>query len=499
MIKCPLLNRRFQKIYVYRTEQSYLLLCMDQLKNNNKIVSISRTSIELSMKMFQETYTFREGLHAVAKILIEEEGARKNETASYVLSKFFVCKCYGILGYPRFLDGHYLFLITKRAKVADLLGGSVYRVVEAKLENVLNQERSCLYRMTSTKSAEIKYIEYFNYMDVSGFYFSYDLDLTNSFQRQFQARETGVKCELDDTFVWNSYITSPLEGMQVCSELLLPVIYGYAEFKPMRIGSRDFTLGIVSRRGRFNAGTRFLRRGINEQGNVANFVETELILLEYFPMSNELKTVNAFAFVRGSIPLFWGHEKSAINPKPKIIMSPERDPQFAKTESHFKSLCGRYGETIFCLNLVKKGEKSSEFALGAGYKNFIDLASRRRMAEGQRPNLRWEWLDFFAFYQRSEKMLIRQVQKLAREDLKVVSLFHRSALAGKPRTQDGVIRVNCVDCLDRTNNVMAIISSVVLAKMLRLCGVENQNVFDENIRAVKDETMSVLFEMWGVC
>lgn len=33
--------------------------------------------------------------------------------------------------------------------------------------------------------------------------------------------------------------------------------------------------GIISRRSRFNVGTRYFKRGIDSNGNVANEVETE--------------------------------------------------------------------------------------------------------------------------------------------------------------------------------------------------------------------------------
>jgi len=32
---------------------------------------------------------------------------------------------------------------------------------------------------------------------------------------------------------------------------------------------------LIARRSRYMAGPRYLKRGINEEGNVANFVETE--------------------------------------------------------------------------------------------------------------------------------------------------------------------------------------------------------------------------------
>lgn len=103
-----------------------------------------------------------------------------NEKIEYILAKFFLLKSYGILGFPKFLDGYYIHFITKKEKICKLFGCKIYRVKEAKLEVVLNQEKSCLYTMNAIKTSEIKYIEYYTGMDYRYFYFSYELDLTRS-------------------------------------------------------------------------------------------------------------------------------------------------------------------------------------------------------------------------------------------------------------------------------------------------------------------------------
>lgn len=68
-------------------------------------------------------------------------------------------------------------------------------------------------------------------------------------------------------------------------------------------------------------GTRFLKRGLDSKGNVANEVETEFFMIERFPSDNSIKNVFSYIFYRGSIPLFWSHEKVKISPKPKIIIN----------------------------------------------------------------------------------------------------------------------------------------------------------------------------------
>ena len=76
---------------------------------------------------------------------------------------------------------------------------------------------------------------------------------------------------------------------------------------------------LISRRSRIFAGTRFLKRGVNEQGYVANDVETEQILYE--PNNGHLIHEHFSSCVqhRGSIPLFWAQDSSNnIIPKPPI-------------------------------------------------------------------------------------------------------------------------------------------------------------------------------------
>ena len=61
---------------------------------------------------------------------------------------------------------------------------------------------------------------------------------------------------------------------------------------------------------------RYLKRGVNEKGRVANDVETEQIVYEAVSGPTEVSSV---VQNRGSIPLFWSQETSKLNLKPDII------------------------------------------------------------------------------------------------------------------------------------------------------------------------------------
>jgi hypothetical protein len=63
---------------------------------------------------------------------------------------------------------------------------------------------------------------------------------------------------------------------------------------------------------------RFLKRGVNEKGRVANDVETEQIVFEDTP--DEIPhQISSVVQHRGSIPLIWFQETSRLNIRPDII------------------------------------------------------------------------------------------------------------------------------------------------------------------------------------
>jgi len=66
----------------------------------------------------------------------------------------------------------------------------------------------------------------------------------------------------------------------------------------MKFGEEDYTIALISRRRYLMAGTRLNSRGIDDEGNAANFVETEQIFLNRLYAFSNIQ-------IRGSIPLFW--------------------------------------------------------------------------------------------------------------------------------------------------------------------------------------------------
>jgi hypothetical protein len=76
-------------------------------------------------------------------------------------------------------------------------------------------------------------------------------------------------------FVWNHYLVKDWYRIMVRKQWIMPFIYGDVSKLNFSHDAKNCTIVLISRRSRRYAGTRYMKRGINEHGNVANYVEVE--------------------------------------------------------------------------------------------------------------------------------------------------------------------------------------------------------------------------------
>jgi len=132
-------------------------------------------------------------------------------------------------------------------------------------------------------------------------------DVTHTMQRTFDMRQRVAasapwQCA-DRRFFWNRRVSSFLQAAGA-HEWVLPVMNGFIDVRRHASGDgSDVTLVLISRRSAERQGTRLERRGLDEEGNVANFVETEQCVLK----EDGTGQAASYVQIRGSIPLFWGH------------------------------------------------------------------------------------------------------------------------------------------------------------------------------------------------
>lgn len=140
------------------------------------------------------------------------------------------------------------------------------------------------------------------------FCFSYDFDLTNSIQKQ-SIRNT-LKTDsfdwksVDKRFFWNDYVTKDLQSNEL-NKWILPITDAFIFHEKYIQNEQLVSYVLISRRSCHNTGARYLTRGINRVGQVANFVETEQII-------ECNKQLSAFLIIRGSIPIFWHQSKFLV-------------------------------------------------------------------------------------------------------------------------------------------------------------------------------------------
>lgn len=269
------------------------------------------------------------------------------------------------------------------------------------------------------------------------------------------------------------------------SRILTSAIRGYvstvivpASSSPFKaIGSHlPSTLTVMSRLSCRRAGTRFNARGIDDDGNVANFVETETVY--WFPTG----LCFSYAQVRGSVPVFWEQATGFLPQQQKIQITRSIEATQPAFDKHFEDLELKYG-AIHILNLLSES-KPGEVELTERFKLHVRQSPlyQRLSIENStdRCLLRESQFDFHAEtkgpagYEAAsmvrqlvenfaESFLYFQAENIEESDLRSRPNLVQSSVALQ---QLGVFRTNCLDCLDRTNLIQTILSQMALELFL---------------------------------
>ncbi|XP_069148403.1 phosphoinositide phosphatase SAC2 isoform X4 [Solanum lycopersicum] len=492
-----------------------------------KVLKIDRSeSTELLIHEDPTIYSEREYLDLLSRI---HEGNKPTGGLK------FVCLCYGIIGFIKFLGAHYLLVITERREIGKIRGHVVYAITESEMFPVPNS--TVLSKMTYSKD-ENRYLKLLRKMDLTkDYFFSYSYHIMLSFQKNLSNSKSGVAI-YETMFVWNEFLTREIHNQLQNTKWTVALVYGFFKQATFKISSQDFILTLIARRSRHYAGTRYLKRGVNEKGRVANDVETEQIVFEDVPEGSPFGATSVVQN-RGSIPLFWSQETSFLNVKPDIILS-RRDFKFEATKLHFEDLAQRYGNPIIILNLIKTFEKRPrEMILRAEFANAIEFLNKDLPEDERLRFLHWDInkrprikakmallrlgdvaanaleLTGFLHCQLIPTSRTEELQKLSptscddrgdhvKEDLDEMDVEMdnecdklRGAYCVKVSSvQNGVLRTNCVDCLDRTNVGQYAYGLVALSHQLHALGfVDIDNINIDSHSPLAQELMQIYEEM----
>ncbi|KAL3528549.1 hypothetical protein ACH5RR_007871 [Cinchona calisaya] len=513
------------KFKLYETLSNFYMIGWDKSKTFWKVLKIDRSEpTELNIVEDSVMYTEMECYDLLQRI---DDGNRSTGGLK------FVTMCYGIVGFVKLLGPYYLLLITKRRKIGIICGHAVYSITKSEMIPIPN---STVQSNMALSKNENRYKKLLRTVDLTkDFFFSYSYNIMLSLQKNLGNCETGIGL-YETLFVWNEYLTRGIRNQLKNAMWTVALVHGFFRQVKLSVSGRNFLLTLIARRSRHYAGTRYLKRGVNEKGRVANDVETEQIVLEDSCEACSLQ-ISSVVQIRGSIPLFWSQETSRLNIKPDIILS-RKDNNYAATKLHFENLVKRYGNPIIILNLVKTREKKPrESILRAEFANAIEFINKDLSDKNHLKFLHW---DINKHSRKATSALARLVDVAAyaldltgffycqgitpsrNDDLLNWSYFdsdkwdyaetkvcttkstaevHENSCSiegdniKKPLMfQNGVLRTNCIDCLDRTNVAQYAYGLVALGRQLHALGFMDATTIDMD-SPLADSLMKVYEEM----
>lgn len=292
--------------------------------------------------------------------------------------------------------------------------------------------------------------------------------LTTGMHKLFSGNDS-LWARADDRFFWNRDVIQDLKTCEAC-EWIVPFMSAFIEFKHECVTDNDkFALLFISRRSRFRQGCRFTRRGLDEHGSAANFVETEQIII--FPDGK----ISSYVQIRGSIPLHWSSPVS-MKYDPAVNINDDISESKHRAEKHINEILNLYSDNVNDSNVVFVNlidMKKDQLRLGVAFKDLIESFKDHIFQP-----LYYVWFDFHHECKKKGKW-----KNLANLANKVDELFRLQRYFSKTSSgevlswQIGVIRTNCMDNLDRTNVAQSIFARRSLIMQLGCVHVLNDPAY----------------------
>ncbi|XP_036269351.1 synaptojanin-2 isoform X1 [Pipistrellus kuhlii] len=366
---------------------------------------------------------------------------------------------YGCLGQLRLGSGDtalsFLVLVTGCTSVGRIPEAEIYKITATDfhpLQAAAREEE----RLPALRKILSSGVFYFSWP-------SHGFDLTVRAQKQGDDSD-----EWGHPFFWNQLLHLPLRQHQVsCRDWLLKVICGVVAIRTVYAAHKQAKACLISRIGCERAGARFLTRGVNDAGHVANFVETEQTIY----MDDG---VSSFVQIRGSVPLFWEQPGLQVGSH-HLRLNRGLEANAPAFDRHMVLLKEQYGKQVV-VNLL--GNRGGEEVLNRAFKKLLWASCHA----GDTPMINFDFHQF-ARGRRLEKLenLLRPQLQLHWDDLGVFTRGERVS----PRFQKGTLRMNCLDCLDRTNTVQSFIALEVLHLQLRSLGLNSKPIADRFVESFR--------------
>ena len=398
---------------------------------------------------------------------------------------------FSVLGYIDAIKKSYIICSSHTEFVGKILDAKVFKI------------KKFLYIPNSGNDIDENDKQYIQMLDDflsrNPLYYSDKIDLTISFLSM------GKKYDISPTsyifpytvnqYCWNYSIGKFFDSIGM-NEFIYPVINGFFGARAVNEYNKDMQFILIGRKDDRRSGMRFLIRGADSNGNVANCVENEEILI-----FNDDNYINILSFVqiRGSIPILWSQE-------PCLLLNPPIRPydDFGKNSEvfklHIEELFENYN-SICCINLIDK--KKDQNIIGEYYSNIVK--NYKEMNKQKADLLDFSWFDFHARCKHNKYENIKQLFKsnsvnkslknykythikISKNRLQAIDnenkiefLYIHHKLLEYQQKQLGTFRTNCIDSLDRSNVVQSSFGRYFILMMLNDCQFSNIPPSDDDI------------------
>lgn len=363
-----------------------------------------------------------------------------------------------IFGFYDFLSGSYVALVVESEKFVS--AGNI-DIREAKKILVVPLFRNGRMLSNEKQNDENTYLQLLHSaISQHQFYFSTSYDITHSQQRIAQLTPRQLSEPLwsraNNKFFWNREVVLDMIACQA-DDWIVPFMSAYIEYRPgCEADSDKFGILFISRRSRFRQGCRFTKRGLDDLGHAANYVETEQVLL--FPDGK----ITSFIQIRGSIPVAWC---SPVHMRYDPAVTIDSDPKAVTwCAKHMDDITNDHSQSsdfkIICVNLID--HKKDQNKLGIAFETMIQAVN-----EKVTPPVQYIWFDFHAECKKKGKWSnLSKLLQMIEADILKHEFFCKMPNGAVTSWQKGIIRTNCMDNLDRTNVVQSIFARRSLLQQL---------------------------------
>ncbi|KAI8622011.1 SacI homology domain-containing protein [Chytriomyces sp. MP71] len=415
----------------------------------------------------------------------------------------FATDAFAVVGIADLCFAKYVLVVTHRTLAATVQAHKIWRVTRGKAipvgvvglsaavlpvnafeaaAKLLNEEDLAKYTLDMSLLESL-----LDVLNSGHIYYSTTYDLTHSVQHNYFSYNVNPSDAIvDDRYFFNRHFMRPILDL-VTPAAQVPWVYkmicGYAGGIDIPVAINPampqsiFTTVLISRLSTLRLGTRYVRRGLDLEGNAANSVEMEQIVFHHDFQADA--GISSFVQLRGSAPLVWTQERD-LKYRPELnLADPAKLEVWASIQEHFADLrtqyigdasvaAGRDFGKVVCVNLLD--DSGFEGALSKAYEAAVDRFAHEKVVYEDFPLNKWcrkmNFKNMSVLVDHINKSLMNSQFFVAFGDVPFIAptlvLGKRVRPFAVSKIQTGVTRVSCLDSLDRTNLTCSVLASYML-------------------------------------